>query len=188
MEAVFIKSVYALTDLPRDKRPQIAFAGRSNVGKSSMLNKLMGRKKLAKVSRTPGKTRCLNLYLLDEKWYFVDLPGYGFARAAKTAQAAWSKLTADYLEREDVPHALVCLFDCRRKPDATDIDWWAWLTTHDKPFLPVLTKADKLSGNGRQKSLREFRQVLADGPEPVWFSAVTGTGKKEILKWIFTNT
>jgi GTP-binding protein len=188
MDAEFVKSVYHLNDLPRDGKPQIAVAGRSNVGKSSMLNKLVGRKKLAKVSGTPGKTRCLNIYLLDEKYYFVDLPGYGFARVSKTEQFAWSELTAAYLERPDVPQALVCLFDARRTPDATDIEWWAWLKEHGKPFLPVLTKADKLSGNGRQKSLREFTRVLPDGPAPVWFSAVNGTGKKAILNWIFANT
>jgi len=188
MDAVFVRSVYDLADLPRDGKPQIAFAGRSNVGKSRMLNKLMGRKKLAKVSGTPGKTRCLNLFLLNDKCYFVDLPGYGFARASKTEKAAWSKLTAEYLERPDVPHALVCLFDSRRRPDETDIEWWAWLKASGKPFLPVLTKADKLSGNGRQKSLREFHKILPDGPDPVWFSAVKGTGKKEILNWIFANT
>ncbi len=188
MDAVFVKSVYDLADLPRDRKPQIAFAGRSNVGKSRMLNKLIGRKKLAKVSGTPGKTRCLNLFLLNDKCYFVDLPGYGFARASKAEKAAWSKLTAEYLERPDVPHALVCLFDSRRRPDETDIEWWAWLLASGKPWLPVLTKADKLSGNARQKSLREFHEILADGPDPVWFSAVKGTGKKEILNWIFANT
>jgi GTP-binding protein len=188
MEAIFVKSVYRLADLPHDGKPQIAFAGRSNVGKSSMLNKLLGRKKLAKVSGTPGKTRCLNLFGWQDRYYFVDLPGYGFARASKTEQAAWSRLTAAYLERPDIPQALICLFDSRRRPDELDREWWAWLLAGGKPFLPVLTKADKLSGNGRQNSRREFREQLPDGPEPVWFSAVKGTGKREILNWIVANT
>jgi len=188
MDAVFLRSVYRLADLPRDGKPQVAFAGRSNVGKSSLLNRLVGRKNLAKVSRTPGKTRCLNLFLFQDKYYFVDLPGFGFARASKARQAAWSKLTADYLERTNVPHALICLFDARREPDETDVEWWQWLLACGKPFLPVLTKADKLSGNGRQKSLKRFALSMPDGPAPVWFSAIKGTGKKEILNWIFANT
>jgi len=188
MDAVFLKSAYHLADLPRDGKPQIAFAGRSNVGKSSLLNKLVGRKNLAKVSGKPGKTRCLNVFSFQDKLYFVDLPGFGFARASKSEQAAWSKLTADYLDRADVPNALVCLFDARRKPDETDSEWWQWLLACGKPFLPVLTKADKLSGNGRQKALRQFTELLSGGPRPVWFSAVKGTGKKEILNWIFANT
>jgi len=184
MDAVFVTSTYHLADLPRDPRPQIAFAGRSNVGKSSMLNKLVGRRKLARVSRTPGKTRCLNFFLFDDRYYFVDLPGYGFARVSKTLQQTWSKLTEEYLERPDVPHALVCLFDARRTPDEIDHEWWEWLKQSGKPFLPVLTKADKLSGNGRQKALKEFTAHLPNGPAPVWFSAVKGTGKNEILRWI----
>ncbi len=188
MEAVFVKGIYDLKEMPSDGRPQIAFAGRSNVGKSTMLNILTGRKKLAKVSGTPGKTRCLNLFLLDEKYYFVDLPGYGFAKVSKTQRDAWSKLTEAYLARPDIPQALVCLFDCRRKPDAVDLAWWAWLRRWGRPYLPVLTKADKLSGNGRQKSLREFTSILTNGPKPVWFSATKKIGKNEVLSWIRTNT
>ena len=184
MDAAFVTGVYRLEDLPKDRRPQIAFAGRSNVGKSSMLNKLVGRRKLARVSRTPGKTRCLNFFLYADRYYFVDLPGYGFARVSKTEQQAWSKLTEAYLELPDMPHALVCLFDARRTPDETDREWWEWLKRSGKPFLPVLTKADKLSGNGRQNALKEFMAHLPDGPAPVWFSAVKGTGKEEIRKWI----
>lgn len=187
MDAVFIKSVYRLPDLPRDGKPQVAFAGRSNVGKSSLLNKLVGRKNLAKVSGTPGKTRCLNIFLFMEKYYFVDLPGYGFARVSKTERASWSKLTEQYLESREGPAALICLFDSRRMPNEVDAEWWAWLKSSGKPFLPVLTKADKLSGNGRKKSLTQFVEHLPDGPAPVWFSAVQGTGKKEILSWIFAN-
>ena len=188
MDAVFIKSVYHLADLPQDGKPQVAFAGRSNVGKSSLLNKLVGRKNLAKVSSKPGKTRCLNLFLLQDKYYFIDLPGYGFARASKTERAAYSKLTEDYLHSATGPSAMVCLFDARRTPDEIDVEWWKWLLGCGKPFLPVLTKADKLSGNGRQKSLKQFTERLPDGPPPVWFSTVKGFGKKEILSWIFANT
>jgi len=188
MDAVFVKSVYRLSELPRDGRPQIAFAGRSNVGKSSLLNRLVGRKNLAKVSGTPGKTRCLNIFLLQDKYYFVDLPGYGFAKVSKTERAAWSKLTEQYLNSQEGPSALVCLFDGRRTPNEVDVEWWAWLKAAEKPFLPVLTKADKLSGNGRQKSLAQFVKMLPEGPAPVWFSAVQGTGKKEILNWIFATT
>jgi len=188
MDAVFIKSVYHLSDLPRDGKPQIAFAGRSNVGKSSLLNRLVGHKGLAKVSGTPGKTRCLNVFSVLDKYYFVDLPGYGFAKVSKTERAAWSKLTEQYLEGREGPTALVCLFDGRRTPNEVDIEWWAWLKIRGIPFLPVLTKADKLSGNGRQKSLAKFVEILPDGPAPIWFSAVKGIGKKEIMSWIFANT
>ena len=178
-DCVFTGSFYSLEQLPKDRKPQIAFAGRSNVGKSSLLNRLTGRKKLAKTSSTPGKTRSLNFFLVNRKFYFVDLPGYGYARASKKERENWGKLVEGYFEQSIDLIGLVLLLDCRRNPTAEDMQLLEWLSARETPALMVVTKADKLT---RDKVNRKVRQVEAElGISAIAFSAVTGQGKKELF-------
>ena len=178
MNCQFVGSFYKYAQLPKDNRPQVAFAGRSNVGKSSLLNKLTGRKKLAKVSNTPGKTRSLNFYLVNEKFYFVDLPGYGYAKVSKTEKAEWAKLIEEYLERSENLIGLIVLLDCRREPNDDDLRLIQWLDQKELPGIAIVTKADKLS---KEKLKRKVQQVETDiGLPAIPFSILTGQGKKEI--------
>jgi GTP-binding protein len=178
MNCQFVGSFYKLAQLPKDNRPQIAFAGRSNVGKSSLLNKLTGRKKLAKVSNTPGKTRSLNFYLVNDKFYFVDLPGYGYAKVSKTERAGWAELIGEYLEKAENLIGLIVLLDCRREPNDDDLRLLQWLDRKELPGIAIVTKADKLS---KEKLKRKVQQVEADfGLPAIPFSILSGQGKKEI--------
>ncbi len=175
----FVGSFYKYDQLPKDRRPHIAFAGRSNVGKSSLLNKLTGLKKLAKVSSTPGKTRSINMFLIDEAFYFVDLPGYGYAQVSKTERASWAKLIETYLDKSPNLIGLLLLIDCRRDITAEDIDLIEWMAGRGLPCLPVLTKADKLT---RDKLNRAVKKMETDyGLQSIPFSIVSGAGKKEVL-------
>jgi GTP-binding protein len=186
MEAEYVTSVYKTADLPRDHLIEIAVAGKSNVGKSSLLNKLTGRRQLAKTSRTPGKTRCLNYFRImpdkSKPFYLVDLPGYGYAKVAKTTRRDWGKLLDDYLASEERPAGMIALFDSRRDADTTERDWLAWLQQWGRPFVMVLTKIDKLSRNERARAQRRWQD--AGGAEPVLFSSVTAEGKDKLWQWI----
>ncbi|UCG61441.1 MAG: YihA family ribosome biogenesis GTP-binding protein [Candidatus Zixiibacteriota bacterium] len=178
LDCRYIGSFYKYAQLPKDNRPQVAFAGRSNVGKSSLLNKLTGRKKLAKVSNTPGKTRSLNFYLVNDRFYFVDLPGYGYARASKSEQRDWARLIEDYLENSDRLAGLVVLLDCRREITEQDAQLFEWLAAKELPGIAVVTKADKLR---RDKLNRKVRDVETETGFPaIPFSIVTGAGKREV--------
>ncbi|UCE24181.1 MAG: YihA family ribosome biogenesis GTP-binding protein [Candidatus Zixiibacteriota bacterium] len=183
MNCQFVGSFYKYALIPKDDRPQVAFAGRSNVGKSSLLNKLTGRKKLAKVSNTPGKTRSLNFYLVNDRFYFVDLPGYGYARVSKTERAGWARLIDEYLERSERLAGMVVLLDCRREPNEQDVQLLSWLSEKELPGIAIVTKADKLS---RDKLKRKVQQVEeAFGLPAIPFSTVTGIGKREIQAAVF---
>lgn len=178
LDCQFIGSFYKYAQLPKDNRPQVAFAGRSNVGKSSLLNKLTGRKKLAKVSNTPGKTRALNFFLVEDRFYFVDLPGYGYARVSKTERADWARLIEEYFEKCDRLAGLIVLLDCRREITEDDARLLDWLAQKELPGLVIVTKADKLT---RDKLNRKVRQVETEtGLPAIPFSTITGAGKKEI--------
>ncbi len=175
----FVGSFYRYDQLPKDRKPQIAFAGRSNVGKSSLLNKITGQRKLAKVSGTPGKTRSINMFLINDEFYFVDLPGYGYARVSKTERESWGKMIATYLDKSPSLAGLVLLIDCRREVTPEDADLIAWMTERGLPCLPVLTKADKLT---RDKLNRSVKKLGTDfGLTGIPFSTVSGIGKKEVL-------
>lgn len=175
----FTGSYFTLEQLPNDIRPQIAFAGRSNVGKSTLLNKLTGRKKLAKVSATPGKTRSINFFLVNDSFYFVDLPGYGYAKVSKAERNAWGRLIETYLTTSKGLVGLILLLDCRREPTGEDIDLIHWMAENELPGIFVITKADKLN---RDKINRKVKAIETEfGMPAVPFSAVKGTGKKEIL-------
>lgn len=175
----FTGSFFHIDQLPKDRRLQVAFAGRSNVGKSSLLNRLVGRKKLAKISSTPGKTRSINFFLVDNKFYFVDLPGYGYAKVARKIRESWGKLLEEYLEQSPYLAGLVLLLDCRRDVTEEDMELVDWLADRELPAVAVVTKADKLS---RDKVNRKVSAVESQlGIPTIPFSTVTGQGKKELF-------
>jgi len=173
-------TVYILDQLPATQLPHIALAGRSNVGKSSLINALAGQKKLAKVSAAPGKTRSLNFYRSpDYALYLVDLPGYGYARCSKTEQAAFSRLIEGYLIKNAALRALVLLLDCRLEPQKLDIELVGFVGRLGIPLLPVLTKADKCTLRERARSQKQWA-VLLDGHPPLLCSAIKGLGMEEL--------
>jgi GTP-binding protein len=183
--AVFTKSVFDSKDLPQGGLPEVAFAGRSNVGKSSTLNRLVNMKNLAKISSSPGKTRLINFFLINEKLYFVDLPGYGFAKAPKSMRKAWGKVVEDYLRERETLRGTVLLIDSRRGPLEPDLELLEWLDHYGKEKLIVLTKTDKLSRSALAETSRKTCETLRLEPKSVVsFSAKTGQGKDEILNWI----
>ncbi len=168
----------------RDGLPEAAFMGRSNVGKSSLINGLLRRKKLARTSQTPGKTRLAHFYLVNDSCYFVDLPGYGYAKVSKTEQEKWKILVEGYLSRQKRPVISLLLLDCRHQPTAADRQLRDWLEHNRLGFLVVLTKSDKLSRSRVQRAAAEIRKVFLEGLEvPVIpFSSKNGTGRDELWK------
>ena len=168
--------------MPKDRRPQVAFAGRSNVGKSTLLNKLTGRKKIAKVSNTPGKTRSLNFFLVNETFYFVDLPGYGYAKVSKTTQAGWGTMIESYLEKSESLKGLVFLLDCRRDLHEEDAQLLSWLIGRDLPVMIAITKADKLNRDKINRKVQATEKEL--GLSAIAFSSLSGIGKQEVLQAI----
>lgn len=184
LSAEFITSAVAPKQFPADKRPQIAFAGRSNVGKSSLINTLVHRKNLVKTSATPGKTQTVNFFLVNKEFYFVDLPGYGYARVPKGVTDSWAQMIEGYLKNSPDLRAVVILLDSRREPDERDQKLVEWLRYYDIPVIFTLTKADKLK---RQEAVRA-RQVIASAFEmsgqPVLTSAKDGDGMTELWKQI----
>ncbi len=183
--ATYIKSVSDLKSLPPDQLPEIAFSGRSNVGKSSALNRLVNIKNLAKISSTPGRTRLINFFLINKNLYFVDLPGYGFAKAPKSMRKSWGKLVEDYLKGRENLVGTVLLIDSRHGPTELDLQLSEWLDFYEKRRLIVLTKTDKLSRSELLESVKKTCHVLnLDSDLLVIFSAKTGEGKDKILNWI----
>jgi GTP-binding protein len=183
--ATYVKSVFDLKSLPRDRLPEVAFAGRSNVGKSSALNRLVNVKNLARISSTPGKTRMINFFLINKNLYFVDLPGYGYARAPKSLRKAWGKLIEDYLKERENLKGTVLLVDSRRGLLEPDLELCEWLDFYSIRKLIVLTKKDKLSRSALSESVPNTCQALSlDSDQVVLFSARTGEGKDKILNWI----
>ncbi len=183
-QAQFVKSVHQLTDLPKDELPQIAFAGRSNVGKSSLINTLLNQKKLAKISSTPGKTRSLNFFLIDKQFYLVDLPGYGFAKVSREEKKRWQKLIEEYLFKAQQLKGAILIVDSR--VGLTDLDELMidYLVKAALPFRVVATKIDKLGRNDRLRQLKKINerlQTLGAG-EALAFSSKTKAGKPELWR------
>lgn len=181
--AQFFKSVFNLAELPKDNFPQVAFAGKSNVGKSSLINVLCSQKKLAQISKTPGKTRALNFFTINHNLYFVDLPGYGYAKVSKEFRQMWSELIESYLRNCKQILGIVFILDLRHPPSEDDLQMKTFLDHYQLNYLTVLTKADKLSSTERSQNLNMFQEVLKSD-DFVVFSAKNKEGKNKILGWI----
>lgn len=182
--AEFILSVHAPEQLPLGDLPEVAFLGRSNVGKSSLINTLLGRKKLVRTSSKPGCTRALNFFLINARWYFVDLPGFGYAAVAKSLKAEWGRLAMDYLTTRKNLTAVVFLQDGRRLPGPEELFLWERFRERGLPVIPVLTKADKLKQGERARQLKNIAAALAEvgvkGEDFLWFSTVTHEGRAKL--------
>ena len=183
VSAEFIKSAFAETDWPRDERPEIAFLGRSNVGKSSLINSLLGVKGLARTSRTPGRTQSLNFFLINNRFRFVDLPGYGYARVPKIIRSSWGELATNYLAKRASLVLSIQIVDSRHEPTTLDLQLNEWLAAHQQPRVVVATKSDKLSNNELRKNLERVRTKL-DAERVIAYSAVTGKGREEVWRTI----
>jgi GTP-binding protein len=182
----FVKSVYDVQFCPDDHLPQIAFSGRSNVGKSSLINSLLHRKKIALVSSTPGKTQAINFFLINNAFYFVDLPGYGYARVSKKMSKEWQMLIGNYLEQNECLKGLVTIIDARHPLSPLDIMLFDWLYAKRIQFCVAATKADKLTRNKLNIQLDENLTMLEEFhvQEIIKFSSVTGLGQDELWKII----
>ena len=183
--ARFVKSAQQPDDFPRDQRPEIAFCGRSNIGKSSLLNTLTNSKGLARTSSTPGRTQMINFFLVNDRLYFVDLPGYGYAKVAKTVRSTWGPMVEGYLRDRPQLRLTLMLVDSRIPPTESDILMKQWLDHNRVPNTVVLTKSDKISRNQLQQALRTSAHTL-NTKEILPFSAVTSLGKEELLNRIRT--
>jgi len=182
--AEFVISAAAIRQFPNTLLPEVAFAGKSNVGKSSLMNTILGRKGLVKTSATPGKTRQVNFFRINERWHFVDLPGYGFAKAPKETRETWEALVGGYLAQREPLRGVVMIVDIRHTPGELDQHTKQWLEQQDLPFIVVANKADKLSRGQMAAHLRAVEQALELSEPPLAFSAQTGLGKPELWRWI----
>jgi len=170
---------------------EFAFIGRSNVGKSSLINMLCQKKGLAKVSSTPGKTKLINLFNIDEKFILTDLPGYGYAKASKADKTKWHNFIVEYLKERENLHYLFVLIDIRLEPQKIDLEFIQWLGENNIPFAIIFTKADKIKKNEQQRNIAQFKKAMLATWEflPPFFitSSEEKTGKEEILQFIFCN-
>jgi GTP-binding protein len=183
----FVLGAVSLRQLPRNGMKEVAFLGRSNVGKSSLINKLCSRKSLARQSSDPGKTRELNYYLINKEFYFVDLPGYGYAKVPEQVRSSWGKLIEQYLKSRTQLSLVVQLVDARHEPTELDMLMVGWLDYYAIPFLVALTKADKLPVSKMPRYIDAAKERFAGFEQcrdVVPFSALTGTGKSNLVRII----
>ena len=184
----FVKSSSAYFECPEPQLPEYAFIGRSNVGKSSLINYIVNKKKLAKVSVKPGKTKLINHFLIDRAWYLVDLPGYGWAKVSKAEKLKWKLMVDQYLKKRKNLFCVFLLIDARHEPQAIDREFMRWLGERKIPFAIVFTKIDKLGMIRLKKNLDHYREVLGEEWDelPIQFqtSSVSKIGKNEILEYI----
>ncbi len=187
-KAEFKCSSEKISQVPKDDLLDFAFIGRSNVGKSSLINMLTGHSGLAKVSGTPGKTRLINHFLINKNWYLVDLPGYGYARTSKSKRGEFAKIITNYVTKCEKMHFLFVLIDSRLEPQKIDLNFIEMLATEGIPFGMIFTKADKLSKAQRTKSYENYKKVLSETWEelpPIFISSSeTGLGRDEILNFV----
>lgn len=185
--AEFVTSATGVNKCPDTSHPEVAFAGRSNVGKSSLINTLLNRKRLARTSNTPGRTQLINFFAINESFHFVDLPGYGFAKVPIRVKAQWGKMIEGYLSGREQLRGVVLLIDIRHKPTTDDQQMYDWLKHFNIPAMVVVTKADKLGRGRAMQNLKVARDVLSvkEGDPMIMFSAITRQGKEEI--WNIIN-
>ena len=186
--AKFIGSFPKTDDCPKENFPEFAFIGRSNVGKSSLINLLTNKKELAKVSKTPGKTQNINFFLIDEHWHLVDLPGYGYARVSKTTRQGFDKMIRYYISHRQQLLTLFVLVDVTIPPQKTDLDFINWLGEMRIPFSVIFTKSDREKANTIKKNVKNFNEKLLENWEslPNYFitSSEKNRGKEEVLTYI----
>lgn len=192
-QSEFIISAVTKKQYPDDNKIEIAFVGRSNVGKSSLINTLTNRRKLAKTSSTPGKTRLINFFLINNEFYFVDLPGYGYAKVSKEAKKTWGKMIEDYLTNRPQLKRVLLLVDCRHKPTGDDIMMYEWIKHYNYDVTIVATKSDKLTRNELNKNTKIIREALKleKNDKLMYFSSLKKQGKEELLEelsCIFSDT
>jgi GTP-binding protein len=177
-----------VTKCPKDKLPEYAFIGRSNVGKSSLINMLMQRKNLAKTSGRPGKTQLINHFIINKNWYLVDLPGYGYARVSKSSKKIFQKFITNYFSKRVQLVLAFVLIDCRHEPQKVDLEFMQWMGENQIPFSIVFTKADKLKPNALSKNIDNYTQKMLEEWEemPSYFvtSSSQGNGRDELLGYI----
>ena len=161
-QATFVTSAPKLEDCPPASLPEVCFAGRSNVGKSSLINALTNKKRLARTSNVPGKTQQMNYYNISDACYFVDLPGYGYAKVPKRERERWGRNIREYLEKRHTLRLIIHVVDSRHKPTELDQDFFYWMAANEMPFSVLMSKSDKLSNNKRAKSKADVRKILAE--------------------------
>ena len=186
-KARFITSAPALKDCPEETHSEFCFAGRSNVGKSSLINKITNKKRLARTSNTPGKTQQMNYYEIDDSFFLVDLPGFGFARAPKKERERWGRDIQQYLLNRSTLKMVMHLVDCRHEPTKLDEEFFLWLATNHLPFAVLMAKADKLSTNKLAKSKKQVLNILSEmniEVPVITCSAESGKGIDEIQSLI----
>lgn len=186
-QAKFVTGAPSLDDCPPESKPEVCFAGRSNVGKSSLINKIVNRKRLARTSNTPGKTQQMNYFLIDERFFIVDLPGFGFAKVPRAERERWGRDIQEYLLNRSTLRMILHLVDARHEPTRLDKDFFYWMAVNEKPFSVLLAKADKLSGNklasSRSRLNRILRNMNIEVPV-IACSSETGRGIEEIQSLI----
>ena len=188
-KAEFIRSAAAAKDFPRDGRPQVAFAGRSNVGKSSVINRLLNRKNFARVGSAPGKTTHINYFLIDQKLYLVDLPGYGYAKVSQAEKNRWARLIQSWFDDPELMSLGVLIVDARHKPTANDMGMADYFKASGKPWVVVANKLDKVKKSELEGNLALIQETL-ELPEAVKvipFSAEKGPGREELLRTILAH-
>lgn len=181
-KAEYITSAVDKSQYPKDNLPEIALAGRSNVGKSSFINKLLGRKHLVRTSSKPGKTRTLNFYKINDQFYFVDVPGYGYAKVSKKEREKWGRMMEDYFETRKQLKAVVLIIDSRHLPTKDDLQMYEFVMYLNIPLVIIATKVDKLSKNKLNKNLNDIKKAFhgLDDVPIIPFSAVTGANKEKV--------
>ncbi|MDR2765543.1 MAG: ribosome biogenesis GTP-binding protein YihA/YsxC [Tannerella sp.] len=189
-KAVFVVSNTDVRKCPAGKLPEYAFIGRSNVGKSSLINMLTGQKHLAKTSQTPGKTQLINHFIINDEWYLVDLPGYGYAQRGKTGREQLRRIIESYILERDGLTCLFVLIDCRHEPQKIDLEFMEWLGENGIPFTVIFTKTDKINKNRLAENIRIYREKMLEAweelPPILTSSSEKREGREDILDCIDT--